>query len=117
MKKLYVILIVIALMLSLCACGQIDTEAIEKELFGIWSYYNVMPEGTFESAYIFAKGEVACMTKIGGFENTSEGVYTIEKDEIKIEYENGIVTGLSYTFQDDELRLFSDDVELEKING
>ena len=99
MKKALSIVLALVLCLSLCACAG---GGPEKALIGSWN-----PEQGSGGFYVFSEGgRFTCETKIAGLSlGVKEGSYEIGENVITLSYDNGVVGGLNFTYQDGALTI------------
>lgn len=111
MKKIISLMLVFILCFSLCACGSSKgmSEAVAMELNG--SHWEIGQSGKGAS-WSFNDGRVEITTYIMGLEMSDTGSYEVTDKCIKFnwdEADNGRVDELYYTFENNTLRLFSDE--------
>ncbi|MBQ9937903.1 MAG: hypothetical protein IJO96_00055 [Oscillospiraceae bacterium] len=94
MKKVLAIILVFAMCLSLCACG-VDKTAVDHELQGKWTIASGI------GVYVFNDGRFSCTTIV----DTRSGSYEISGRKIKLNYDNGVNSKLSYSFNDGVLSI------------
>lgn len=123
MKKFLALLLTVVLCFSLCACAnstEIDTETITSELNGS-SWASIVDKNNY-TAWTFDYGIVAVLSTLSGVRGKADqGTFEVKEDFISLTWDEadcGRVTALYYTFENGELKLYSDkdkEKELECI--
>ena len=93
MRRALMLVLVIAMLLTLCACG--NTRKVEEELIGVYyasdqNFTRVISfaeDGTFHEVY----------ENVLGMEDESYGIWKVEKDRIVL-YEGDIITYFAYDY-------------------
>ena len=116
MKRAISLLLILAFCLSLCACGKVDTEAVDRQLQGFWvSSQDGITTDSTGSAFLFRNGRFASQAAFEGVKlDPKEGDYEITNKVIKLNYDNGVEGKLEYTFKNGELEI--DSFDLIKID-
>ena len=114
MKKILALIITVVLNFTLCVCGnvgKIDTRAITSELNGS-SWAQIIDEKNY-TAWTFDYGIVAVLSTIAGFRGQADqGTFEVTEDAIALTWDEadcGRVVELYYTFENGELKLYSDE--------
>ena len=100
MKKTISLLLVLALLLGLCACGSKNTYYVDEQLQGSWEAYGGIAH------YEFSNGRFTCETIIEGLSlGVKPGTYKITGSKIKLLYDNGVKGNIKYTYENGSLTL------------
>jgi len=120
-KKVLVISFILSIILGLSGCGakkgmdENEVRKIDKMLQGTWT---LSTSEEVQGEYVFKNGHVSVTAIVMGLAlDPNEGNYTIDNSVIKIVYDNGVETEVSYVYENDQLELEASGTPLYKYEN